>query len=339
MKKYGIAALVIIIFLIGSAWYLESQSHQGVFDTALKPSQTVLDTSSQNKAPEFTGITHWLNSDPLTLEKLKGKVVLIDFWTYSCINCIRTLPYVTALYEKYKDQGLVIIGVHTPEFAFEKDTNNVTDALKRFNITYPVAQDNEYGTWNAYDNHYWPAHYLIDQSGNIVYTHFGEGEYEKMEENIKTLLNVSSTSTVAGKDERPLGRINAPEMYLGLARLQYFSSPEKSVSEVASYTAPSTIPSNTFALQGKWKFSDEDVVLAKDSGVIKLNFDSGKAYMVAESPDPVDMTVIIDGKTVGTVTVTGSRLYTLFESEDYKGHILELHIPKPGFKIFTFTFG
>jgi thiol-disulfide isomerase/thioredoxin len=139
-------------------------------------------------APEFTGIDKWLNSEPLSLQQLRGKVVLIDFWTYSCINCIHTLPYVKTWNQKYKDQGLVVVGVHTPEYPFERDTNNVKTAIKRFGITYPVAQDNRYATWTAYDNQYWPGFYLIDKKGQVVYTHFGEGKYEETEAAIKRLL-------------------------------------------------------------------------------------------------------------------------------------------------------
>ncbi|KLU26860.1 thioredoxin [Caballeronia mineralivorans PML1(12)] len=139
-------------------------------------------------APEFTGIDKWLNSEPLTLQQLRGKVVLVDFWTYSCINCVHTLPYVKTWNQKYKDQGLVVVGVHTPEYPFERDTGNVKTAIKRFDITYPVAQDNRYATWTAYDNQYWPAFYLIDKQGKVVYTHFGEGEYEQTEAAIKQLL-------------------------------------------------------------------------------------------------------------------------------------------------------
>jgi thiol-disulfide isomerase/thioredoxin len=139
-------------------------------------------------APEFTGIEKWLNSDPLTIQQLRGKVVLIDFWTYTCINCINTLPYVKSWNQKYKDQGLVVIGVHTPEYPFERSTENVKTAIKRFNINFPVAQDNQYATWGAYNNQYWPAFYLIDKKGQVVYTHFGEGEYPQTEAAIKALL-------------------------------------------------------------------------------------------------------------------------------------------------------
>lgn len=142
----------------------------------------------QGAAPEFAGIDHWLNSPPLTMQDLRGKVVLVDFWTYSCINCVNTLPYVKKWYDKYKDQGLVVVGVHTPEFPFEKSTANVEAALKRFGIRYPVAQDNAYGTWSAYRNQYWPATYLIDANGRIVYQHYGEGRYEETEAAIQRLL-------------------------------------------------------------------------------------------------------------------------------------------------------
>lgn len=139
-------------------------------------------------APEFSGIEKWLNSEPLTLQQLRGKVVLVDFWTYTCINCINTLPYVKAWHQKYKDQGLVVVGVHTPEYPFERSTDNVKTALKRFGISYPVAQDNRYATWSAYNNQYWPAFYLIDKKGQVVYTHFGEGQYAQTEAAIKNLL-------------------------------------------------------------------------------------------------------------------------------------------------------
>ncbi|OZI26484.1 thioredoxin [Bordetella genomosp. 9] len=140
------------------------------------------------QAPAFTGIEKWLNSEPLDLAALRGKVVLVDFWTYTCINCIRTLPYVKSWHEKYKDQGLVVVGVHTPEFAFERSTRNVQDAIKRFGITYPVAQDNTYATWEAYRNVYWPAFYLVDKQGRIIYTHFGEGQYKETEAMIQQAL-------------------------------------------------------------------------------------------------------------------------------------------------------
>jgi thiol-disulfide isomerase/thioredoxin len=157
---------------------------------ALSPATGLSDGNTS--APEFTGIDKWLNSEPLTLQQLRGKVVLVDFWTYTCINCIHVLPYVKSWNQKYKDQGLVVVGVHTPEYPFERDTDNVRKAIKRFDITFPVAQDNRYATWNAYSNQYWPAFYLVDKKGHVVYTHFGEGDYEKTEAKIKALLAENS---------------------------------------------------------------------------------------------------------------------------------------------------
>jgi thiol-disulfide isomerase/thioredoxin len=155
------------------------------FSTA---SLTAMAAPTAPTAPEFTGIDKWLNSDPLTMRQLRGKVVLVDFWTYTCINCVRTLPYVKSWHEKFKDQGLVVVGVHTPEYPFERSTDNVKGAIKRFGIPYAVAQDNQYATWNAYGNRYWPAVYLIDKQGRVVYQHFGEGEYAQTEAKIRALL-------------------------------------------------------------------------------------------------------------------------------------------------------
>jgi thiol-disulfide isomerase/thioredoxin len=146
----------------------------------------------QNAAPDFAGISNWFNSAPLNMKDLRGKVVLVDFWTYGCVNCVNTLPHVTELYAKYRDRGLVVVGVHTPEFPFERSASNVQAALKRHGIAYPVAQDNDSQTWNAYRNRYWPAQYIVDQSGKIVFQHDGEGQYEQMDRTIARLLNVSS---------------------------------------------------------------------------------------------------------------------------------------------------
>jgi len=174
--KTALKSLAIAGALVSAVAFTAAAGQSG--PTAVKPTP----------APNFAGIEKWLNSDPLTIQQLQGKVVLVDFWTYTCINCIHTLPYVTSWYDKYKDQGLVVVGVHTPEYPFERSTANVKDAIKRFNIHYPVAQDNRYATWEAYNNQYWPAYYLIDKSGKIVYTHFGEGDYAETEATIKRLL-------------------------------------------------------------------------------------------------------------------------------------------------------
>ena len=164
----------------------------GICDEAARAAPVVSAAASQQTAPDFTGINTWFNSKPLSIADLRGKVVLVDFWTYGCVNCVNTLPHVTDLYAKYKDKGLVVVGVHTPEFPFERSASNVQAALKRHGITYPVAQDNDSKTWNAYSNQYWPAQYIIDQTGKIVFQHAGEGRYDEIDRTVARLLNASS---------------------------------------------------------------------------------------------------------------------------------------------------
>jgi thiol-disulfide isomerase/thioredoxin len=295
------------------------------------------DTSGTDPAPEFKGIAKWLNGDPLTMRQLRGKVVLIDFWTYSCINCLRTLPYVEKWYETYKDKGLVVVGVHTPEFAFERETKNVQTAIQHFGIKYPVAQDNNYAMWQAYDNHYWPADYVIDQKGNIVANFFGEGDYDKIEDKIRTLI--SAGPAVAEDNGQDLSKIGSPEMYFGTLRLENLASPEKPTNAAQAYTAPSDLPLNKFALVGNWSVGMEYAALSKDGGEVRLHFKAGKVHMVAGSAQPVTVAVTVDGKPQPSITVQGSQLYTLFDSSDYGEHELELKIPKAGFNAYTFTFG
>ncbi len=175
------------IALASAAFILPGRS-----DETDRASAMIRIAESAATAPEFTGLSNWFNSAPLTMSGLRGKVVLVDFWTYGCVNCVNTLPHVTSLYSKYKDRGLVVVGIHTPEFPFERSASNVQAALGRHGITYPVAQDNNSATWNAYSNNYWPAQYIVDQKGRVIYTHAGEGAYEEMDRTIAKLLNASS---------------------------------------------------------------------------------------------------------------------------------------------------
>ncbi len=289
------------------------------------------------KAPELTGITHWLNSDPLTLASLKGKVVLIDFWTYSCINCVRTLPYVTKWYDTYKDQGFVVIGVHTPEFAFEKVTSNIQTAIKQHGIHYPVAQDDDYATWNAYNNEFWPAEYVIDKDGKIVYEHFGEGHYDITEGTIRYLLGQKGPG-LSDKGQN-LSKVDSPEMYFGTSRLEYFASEQKPSTSATYYTLTKDQPLNTFSLEGTWQFDPDKVQLMEAGGKIHLHFKSGKVYMVAESKEAQNLSITVDGKKQAPVLVKDSSLYPLFESDSYSEHDLIIDIPQSGFDAFTFTFG
>lgn len=296
-----------------------------------------MDFQNYGPAFEFTGIAHWLNSDPLTLASLKGKVVLVDFWTYSCINCIRTLPHVTQWYDTYKDKGFVIVGVHTPEFAFEKETSNVQDAINRFNIHYPVAQDNDYATWESYHNQFWPAEYLVDQQGNIRYQHFGEGNYDHTENAIRALLGLDAEKEQASSDD--LNQVQSPEMYFGTQRLQNLSDQQKPSNTAKEYTLPRELELNSFALQGLWQFTPQNLVLVGDQGKIRLPFHAGKVHLVAASAVPAQLTVTVDGKAQPPVTVGESQLYTLFDSNVYDNHVIEITITGKWFQAFTFTFG
>lgn len=340
-KKIIPYVLIVIVLFVAAGIYVSRHLKQSdapfISGTQSGSSGEKVEMGDYGAAPDFAGVTHWLNSDPLTIASLKGKVVLVDFWTYTCINCIRTLPYVTKWYDTYKDQGLVVVGVHTPEFSFEKDTNNVADAIKRFNIHYPVAQDNVYGTWNAYSNHYWPAEYLIDKNGEIVYTHFGEGEYDHTENAIRHLLGLDESAPPQPGEN--LDGVGSPEMYFGTERLENLTGDQKPSAVPQKYVLPGKLDLNKFALQGSWQFTPQGASLVSGKGVIQLRFHSAKLHMVASSGKPAVLTILVDGKAQPSVTVKDSELYTLFDSDDYSDHVIEINITQAGFQAFTFTFG
>lgn len=335
---YILTGALILFVVLGGLYIQSSSSGQTLLDDIKNvrgPKSVTL--QSQGKAPEFAGISTWLNSKPLTMESLRGKVVLVDFWTYSCINCIRTLPYITKLDEEYRDKGLVIVGVHTPEFPFEAVTKNVETALKRHNIKYPVAQDNDFTTWNAYSNRYWPAKYLVDQNGNVVYTHFGEGAYEETENAIRELLGMTATDT--DEPTGKAGRVGSPEMYFGLSRLENLAPEQQAVNTIETYTLPENLKLNTFALQGTWEYKHDKAVLVSGPGKIRLKFYSGKLFMVASANKETNLKITVDGAEQPDMAVKDSQLYTLFDSNDYGEHLIEITIPEAGFEAFTFTFG
>jgi cytochrome c biogenesis protein CcdA/thiol-disulfide isomerase/thioredoxin len=310
--------------------------------------------------PEFSRITAWINSTALSASDLKGKVVLVDFWTYSCINCIRTLPYVTQWYEKYKDQGLVIVGVHTPEFSFEKEEANVRRAILRHGIHYPVAMDNQYGTWNAYHNQYWPAHYLIDAEGRIREEHFGEGNYEETERAIQALLSEAKLlhrpmSLEAPKGSVDFSKIHSPETYIGYRRAENFSSSQRLQPDaVTAYAAPATLRLNQWTLTGLWKIKEEAAVLQAPGGAVRFRFEAPKLNLVmAGGKMGTTAKVFLDGEPIprdsrgddvgldGRVAVSDSRLYSLvtLPTGDGGDHLIELIFDQPDVKLFAFTFG
>jgi cytochrome c biogenesis protein CcdA/thiol-disulfide isomerase/thioredoxin len=306
-------------------------------------------------APEFADIQDWVNSKPLTMAALRGKVVLVDFWTYSCINCVRTLPYVTAWDRKYRDKGLVIVGIHAPEFAFEKKLGNVQDAVKAHGIHYPVALDNNLATWSAFNNRYWPAHYLINQQGQIVYTHFGEGHYDSTEQNIRTLLGLKDGG---GVDVQPsavggTGLIQSPETYLGYARTENFSSDESlSQDKSAQYSFPDFLALNHWALAGQWQVEAQNITAKEAGAKLRYNFIAGRVFLVLGSADgkPVKVRLTLNGKPLGTkagqavkadgeLTVTGETLYELINQGGVSNGLLELTAESAGLQAYAFTFG
>jgi cytochrome c biogenesis protein CcdA/thiol-disulfide isomerase/thioredoxin len=320
----------------------------------------------EGEIPSFAGATLWLNSPPLTPESLRGKVVVVDFWTYSCINCLRALPYVESWYQKYKDHGLVVIGVHAPEFAFEKDPSNVRRAVADLKISYPVALDNDYAIWQAFNNQYWPAHYFIDATGHIRAHHFGEGNYDESEQTIRTLL------TEAGQSDLPppgLGGAKAvgvqappdeahdqsPETYVGYRRAENFASPGGFAQDQAhGYSAPAALKLNQWALGGSWNVDPEKAVLGASGGKIEFRFYARDLHLVlgpGSGGKPVRFRVTLDGAapaanhgadtdSSGAGIIDGQRLYQLIrQSGDVGEHVFAIEFLDPGVQAYSFTFG
>lgn len=290
-------------------------------------------------APEIAGISAWINSPPLILQGLQGKVVLIDFWTYSCINCIRTLPYLKKWYAKYHHLGFEIIGVHSPEFEFEHDLNNVKNAVVKDGILYPVALDNQFETWQNFHNEYWPAHYLIDKSGRVVYEHFGEGEYDVTENNIRFLLGLNNLPM--NSTEENYSSSQTPETYLGYEREERFSSNE-SVNKYAAvtYTYPVDLPTDHWALKGKWRILPDKIIAMQAGAAIKLHFNAGKIYAVMGAYNAkTTVKVLLDNKLISTINVGRQQLYTLTQLNRSSEGTIELISSSPGLQIYTFTFG
>jgi cytochrome c biogenesis protein CcdA/thiol-disulfide isomerase/thioredoxin len=287
-------------------------------------------------APDFNGIFEWVNSPPLAIDRLRGKVVLVDFWTYSCINCLRTLPHVEAWDRLYRKDGLVIVGVHTPEFAFESVPANVRSAVKRLGVRYPVALDNNYDTWNSYGNQYWPAKYLIDRKGDVRYAHFGEGDYDVTEENIRRLLGESAGAPVAQElaDATPTGLIT-PESYLGFARIERYAGSELHRNTIADYTFPATLGQNELAYAGRLRLDQQRIVAVEDAS-LRLHFHARKVFLVLGGKGTVR--VLVDGRPVRTVRVNEDRLYTVVDGKEIRDALLELRF-SPGVEAYAFTFG
>lgn len=318
--------------------------------------------------PSLDGATGWLNSPPLSAEQLRGKVVLIDFWTYSCINCLRAMPFVHEWAQRYRDHGLVVVGVHTPEFAFERDPRNVMKAVQQLKVEYPVALDNQYSIWRAFNNRYWPAHYFIDAQGNIRGHQFGEGNYAHSEQVIRRLLveagqtDLPPPADPAAADlqgvatQADMGNLRSPETYLGHARAEQFASPGGQHADTAfGYTLPSTLALNQWGLSGQWRVNDEAAQLQQAGGRIAFQFHARDLHLVlapGEDGKPVRFRVLLDGKPLpaadagadvaadGTGTVNEHRLYQLIRQQGTIGpHRFEIEFLDAGVQAYAFTFG
>jgi cytochrome c biogenesis protein CcdA/thiol-disulfide isomerase/thioredoxin len=293
-------------------------------------------TQTQALAPEVQGIADWINSEPLTVRGLEGKVVLIDFWTYSCINCLRTLPHLKAWDQAYRDDGLTIIGVHSPEFAFERVPGNVRTAVRKLGIRYPVALDNDFETWRAYANEYWPAKYLIDRTGRVRYFHFGEGEYDRTEALIRRYLGEGVTGDVDGIADRTPTTHTTPESYLGFARLDRFAGGRIAAGVEALYRFPSALGADELAYSGRLRVEDERIV-AGNGARLRLRFTARQINLVLGGRGAVE--VFVDGRRHATLQVAGEpRLYTLVELPELSEGLLELRFSR-GLAAYAFTFG
>jgi cytochrome c biogenesis protein CcdA/thiol-disulfide isomerase/thioredoxin len=287
-------------------------------------------------APDFAGIDRWINSGPLAMRQLRGKVVLVDFWTYSCVNCLRTLPHLEAWDRLYRRAGLVIVGVHTPEFAFEHVPSNVSDAVGRLGVRYPVALDNQYGTWNAYGNEYWPAEYLIDRNGHVRHAHFGEGDYGGTERLIRRLLGISAAAPAAARlaDLTPT-EATTPESYLGYERIARYGGSPLREGKVADYRFPSWLGRDELAYSGRLRLDSQRIVAVGDTR-LRLHFHAQKVYLVLGGRGSVR--VLVNGRQVRTVRVTADRLYALVSGTKTRDALLELRFT-PGVAAYAFTFG
>jgi len=302
-----------------------------------RPSFEILDAS---KAPELFG-GNWINSEPLLFSSnLKGSVVLIDFWTYSCINCIRTIPYLRDWYAKYKDQGFVIVGVHSPEFEFEKNSDNVRRAMAELGVLYPVVQDNDFEIWNAYGNRYWPAHYLVNKEGKVIYTHFGEGQYAETERQIVAALG--TTAEVMEEPNVPIRAGQTSEIYLGYARAGNYGQNLRDGS-VFEYNLTSSPDNDRVLLRGSWKSHEEYIESAEDEAVMELNFRANKVYLVMSRADDTDGTLgvnmAVDGEDKGEIFIDDADKYDLADlGTTFDRHVLRLAADK-GVRMYAFTFG
>jgi len=322
-----------------------------------------IDKSQFKKAPDLVGIANYLNTTPEKLaSEMKDKVILYDIWTYSCINCIRTLPYITAWNEKYSDEGLLIIGIHSPEFEFEKDKENVELAMAKHGISYPVVMDNDWETWNAFENRYWPRKYVADHEGYIRYDHIGEGAYQETEKIIQQLLEerslslgvqMASAESLVDIEEFEHTSFRTPELYFGYklaqGRNQLGSSEGFNQNKITTYSDPDSLDLHKFYLVGEWSNLQDSMRLESESGSIKVLYHAKEVNIV--TGNDAELEIFLDGiplgesyagvdiKSENKITVSEPDLYNIISSEKSATHELEIKVNQKGFEIYTFTFG
>ena len=374
VKTAIVMAIVIIIGIGGANAYFSSlevpkaSSNQNPPNTdssasaITKPSIiSSIDKSKFRKAPELSGIAGYINTTPEELKAaMKDKVVLYDIWTYSCINCQRTLPYITAWNDKYADQGLLIIGIHSPEFEFEKDYNNVKIAVEKFGIKYPVVLDNDHQTWDAFENRYWPRKYIADSEGYIRYDHIGEGGYAETEKIIQQLLEergqtlglkVAAAQPLVNLQEHQFYASQTPELYFGYkfsyGRNYLGNSEGFNPEQIVTYSLPSQLRQDNFYLEGQWQNLEDRMKLVSETGKIVLPYFAKSVNIVAANESEIQ--ILLDNKLVtndnagtdvqdGVVHISGDRLYNIISTNEASSHTLTI-VVKPGFEIYTFTFG
>ena len=324
---------------------------------------TKIDKSKYKIAPDIVGIAHYLNTTPEKLnEQIKDKVVLYDIWTYSCINCIRTLPYITAWDDKYADEGLLVVGIHSPEFEFEKDPENVQMAIDKHGINYPVVLDNDMETWKAFENRYWPRKYIADHEGYIRYDHIGEGGYQETEKIIQQLLKeranslgiqMASAEQLVDIDEFEHSLFRTPELYFGYKfaqnRNQLGSEEGFQPGKIVTYSEPESIDLHKFYLTGEWKNHEDSMELISETGSIKLLYNAKEVNIVTD--EKAELELFLDGETLSEkysgvditsgniLTESEPNLYNIVNADESSSHIMEIKVKGKGFQIFTFTFG
>lgn len=343
---FGIAIILLVGAGLGVLFILPSQNTTTVADTDITKGVA---ESKGEPYKEIVNPSGFVNTDPITVKQFVGKkIILVDFLTYSCINCQRTFPYLNAWDEKYREQGLLIIGIHTPEFAFEKNIDNVREAMQKFGITHPIVLDNEYATWNAWGNRYWPRKYLIDIYGNVVYDHIGEGAYEETEMKIQELLD-ERAKTLGEQTALEKGGLisdavasvtnsaRSPETYFGSLRNERLGNGSKGLQGKQTFILPKTLFPNTLYLSGVWNMTPEYAEGSMNTSVF-YTYNAREVYLVAEADTPAEIEIVQDGKTK-MITVQESKLYTIVSNTEPGEHNLEIKIKKGNVRLYAFTFG